>query len=138
MVWMKSDPYDVLIAIELSRATLRKMHQNLFRAIASKVIAFPEAGVFYPLGLSPPVAAMAMSGSSALAAVNALQLKRTRLKAIRVFRSGSATVSTAFPGPEAFRDARLSVIATALLSAVSGGVVLARTTPPRCNPSEHS
>jgi P-type Cu2+ transporter len=84
VVLMKSDPYDVLGAIELSRATLRKMHQNLFWAVAYNVIAFPAAaGVFYPLVISPEVAAIAMSGSSALVAVNALMLKRTRLEGIR-------------------------------------------------------
>jgi len=80
VVLMRSDPYDVLVAIELSRATLRKMHQNLFWAVAYNVLAFPAAaGVFYPLVISPEVAALAMSGSSALVAVNALLLKRTRL-----------------------------------------------------------
>lgn len=84
VVLMKSDPYDVLAAIELSRATLRKMHQNLFWAVAYNVVAFPAAaGVFYPLVISPEVAALAMSGSSALVAVNALLLKRTRLEGIR-------------------------------------------------------
>jgi Cu2+-exporting ATPase len=39
--------------------------------------------VFYPLVISPEVAALAMSGSSALVAVNALLLKRTRLEGIR-------------------------------------------------------
>ena len=84
VVLMKSDPYDVLGAIELSRATLRKMHQNLFWAVAYNVIAFPvAAGVFYPLVVSPEAAALAMSGSSALVAVNALLLKRTKLAGIR-------------------------------------------------------
>jgi Cu2+-exporting ATPase len=84
VVLMKSDPYDVLGAIELSRATLRKMHQNLFWAVGYNVIAFPAAaGVFYPLVISPEVAALAMSGSSALVAANALLLKRTRLEGIR-------------------------------------------------------
>jgi len=84
VVLMKSDPYDVLGAIELSRATLRKMHQNLFWAVAYNVIAFPAAaGVFYPFVISPEVAAIAMSGSSLLVAVNALLLKRTRLEGIR-------------------------------------------------------
>ncbi len=83
VVLMKSDPYDVLGAIELSRATLRKMHQNLFWAVAYNVLAFPAAaGVFYPLIISPEVAALAMSGSSALVAVNAMLLKRTRLEGI--------------------------------------------------------
>jgi len=96
VVLMKSDPYDVLGAIELSRATLRKMHQNLFWAVGYNVIAFPAAaGVFYPLVISPEVAALAMSGSSALVAVNALLLKRTRLEGIRAFRSGSAEANSA-------------------------------------------
>jgi Cu2+-exporting ATPase len=84
VVLMKSDPHDVLGAIELSKATLRKMHQNLFWAVAYNVVAFPmAAGVFYPLVISPEVAALAMSGSSALVAVNALLLKRTRLEGIQ-------------------------------------------------------
>jgi Cu2+-exporting ATPase len=80
VVLMRSDPLDVVRAIELSRATLRKMHQNLWWAVAYNVVAFPlAAGVLYPFTLSPAVAALAMSGSSALVAVNALLLKRTRL-----------------------------------------------------------
>lgn len=84
VVLMKSDPYDVVGAIELSRATLRKMHQNLWWAVGYNVIAFPlAAGVFYPFLLSPEIAALAMSGSSALVAVNALMLKRTKLSGIK-------------------------------------------------------
>jgi Cu2+-exporting ATPase len=83
VVLMKSDPYDVVGAIELSRATLRKMHQNLWWAVGYNVIAFPlAAGVFYPILLSPEIAALAMSGSSALVAINALMLKRTKLTGI--------------------------------------------------------
>ena len=89
VVLMKSDPYDIVGAIALSRATLRKMHQNLWWAVGYNVIAFPlAAGVLYPLLLSPEIAALAMSGSSALVAVNALMLKRTRLAGIS--RSGMA------------------------------------------------
>ena len=81
IVLMKSDPHDVLGAIELSRATLRKMHQNLWWAASYNIIAFPlAAGVLYPFLLSPEIAALAMSGSSALVAINALLLKRTRLE----------------------------------------------------------
>jgi len=91
VVLMKSDPYDIVGAIELSRATLRKMHQNLFWAVAYNVVAFPAAaGVFYPLVISPEVAALAMSGSSALVAVNALLLKRTRLEGIHKARPQAA------------------------------------------------
>jgi Cu2+-exporting ATPase len=81
VVLMKSDPLDVVRTIEISRATLRKMHQNLFWAVAYNVIAFPlAAGVLFPILLSPEVAALAMSGSSVLVAANALLLRRYRLR----------------------------------------------------------
>jgi Cu2+-exporting ATPase len=84
VVLMKSDPYDIVGAIELSRATLRKMHQNLWWAVGYNVIAFPlAAGVLYPFTLSPEVAALSMSGSSAVVAINALLLKRTKLAGIK-------------------------------------------------------
>ena len=80
VVLMRSDPYDVVRAIELSRATLAKMHQNLWWAAGYNVLAFPlAAGAFYPFLLSPEIAALSMSGSSVIVAVNALLLKRTRL-----------------------------------------------------------
>ncbi len=83
VVLMKSDPYDIVAAIELSRATLRKMHQNLWWAVGYNVIAFPlAAGVLYPFVLSPAIAALSMSGSSAVVAINALMLKRTKLAGI--------------------------------------------------------
>jgi Cu2+-exporting ATPase len=91
VVLMKSDPFDVVGAIELSRATLRKMHQNLWWAVGYNIVAFPlAAGVFYPFTISPEVAAIAMSGSSALVAVNALMLKRTRLTGIRRTKAAPA------------------------------------------------
>ena len=91
VVLMKSDPYDVVGAIELSRATLRKMHQNLWWAVGYNVIAFPlAAGVFYPFTLSPEIAALSMSGSSAVVAINALMLKRTKLAGIKGPRSYTA------------------------------------------------
>ena len=84
IVLMKSDPFDVVGAIELSHATLRKMHQNLWWAVGYNVIAFPlAAGVLYPILLGPSIAALAMSGSSAIVAINALMLKRTKLTGIR-------------------------------------------------------
>lgn len=83
IVLMKSDPHDVLVALELSKATLRKMHQNLWWAASYNIIAFPlAAGVLYPFLLSPEIAALAMSGSSALVAINALLLKRTKLDTV--------------------------------------------------------
>jgi len=84
VVLMKSDPYDIVAAIELSRATLRKMHQNLWWAVGYNAIAFPlAAGVLYPFVLSPEVAALSMSGSTLVVAINALMLKRTKLAGIR-------------------------------------------------------
>jgi Cu2+-exporting ATPase len=84
VVLMKSDPYDIVAAIELSRATLRKMHQNLWWAVGYNVVAFPlAAGVLYPFVLSPEVAALSMSGSTLIVAINALMLKRTKLAGIR-------------------------------------------------------
>jgi Cu2+-exporting ATPase len=84
VVLMKSDPFDVVAAIGLSRVTLRKMHQNLAWAVGYNVIAFPfAAGVFYPLTISPEVAAIAMSGSSLLVAANALLLKRAKIQGLQ-------------------------------------------------------
>ncbi len=84
VVLMKSDPYDIVAAIELSRATVRKMHQNLWWAVGYNVLAFPlAAGVLYPFVLSPEVAALSMSGSTLVVAVNALMLKFVKLEGIR-------------------------------------------------------
>jgi Cu2+-exporting ATPase len=79
VVLMRSDPLDVLAAIRLSRATVRKMKQNLFWAAIYNVIAIPvAAGVLYPIGitLSPAIGALAMSASSITVATNAVLLKR--------------------------------------------------------------
>ena len=83
VVLMKSDPYDIVGAIELSRATVRKMHQNLAWAVGYNAIAFPlAAGVLFPFVLSPEIAAISMSGSTLIVAINALMLKRTKLAGI--------------------------------------------------------
>ena len=101
IVLMKSDPFDVVGAIELSRATLKKMHQNLYWAVGYNVIAFPlAAGVLYPFKilLSPEIAALAMSGSSAVVAINALMLKRTKLTGINAKPEVEASAPPATPG----------------------------------------
>lgn len=80
VVLMRSDPYDVVRAIDLSRATLRKMHQNLWWAAGYNVLAFPlAAGLLYPFLLSPEIAALSMSGSSVIVAANALLLRWVKL-----------------------------------------------------------
>jgi Cu2+-exporting ATPase len=85
VVLMRSDPLDVPVALTIGRGTLRKMRQNLGWAVGYNAIALPiAAGVFEPafgLVLRPEVAALSMSGSSFLVAVNALLLKRLRLSA---------------------------------------------------------
>jgi Cu2+-exporting ATPase len=83
VVLMRSDPLDVPTALEIGRGTLRKMRQNLGWAIGYNSVALPiAAGVFEPafgLVLRPEIAALSMSGSSFLVAVNALLLRRLRL-----------------------------------------------------------
>ena len=80
---MRSDPADIEKAIRLSKATVRKMKQNLFWASIYNVLAIPvAAGVLYtPLGieLRPEWSALLMSLSSIIVAVNAATLKRARL-----------------------------------------------------------
>ncbi len=83
VVLMRSDPLDVPVALTIGRGTLQKMRQNLGWAVGYNAIALPiAAGVFEPafgLVLRPEIAALSMSGSSVLVAVNALLLKRLRL-----------------------------------------------------------
>jgi P-type Cu2+ transporter len=85
VVLMRSDPLDVPTALRIGKGTLRKMRQNLGWAIGYNAVALPiAAGVFEPafgLVLRPEIAALTMSGSSLLVAVNALLLKRLRLPA---------------------------------------------------------
>jgi P-type Cu2+ transporter len=85
VVLMRSDPLDVPVALRIGRGTLRKMRQNLGWAIGYNAVALPiAAGVFEPafgLVLRPEIAALSMSGSSLLVAVNALLLKRLELPA---------------------------------------------------------
>lgn len=80
VVLMKSDPLDILRAITLSKATVRKMKQNLFWASIYNVLAIPVAGgILYPnfgIMLRPEFAALLMSVSSIIVAVNAVLLKR--------------------------------------------------------------
>lgn len=84
IVLMKSDPADILGAITLSKATVRKMKQNLFWAAIYNVLAIPvAAGVFYTsFGwmLRPEISALLMSASSIIVALNAVSLKRVEGK----------------------------------------------------------
>jgi Cu2+-exporting ATPase len=84
VVLMSSDPMAVATALTIGRATRRKEVQNLWWAVGYNTLALPiAAGVFagWGLVLRPEIAALTMSGSSFLVAVNALLLKRLRLPA---------------------------------------------------------
>jgi Cu2+-exporting ATPase len=86
VVLMRSDPLDVSKAITIGRGTVRKMRQNLGWAIGYNSLALPiAAGVFAPLGftLRPEIAAISMSGSSIIVAVNALMLRRLKIPAAK-------------------------------------------------------
>ena len=78
IVLMRSDPMDVPEAIQLSRATMRNIKQNLFWALIYNTICIPiAAGVLSPIGVSlnPMIAAAAMSASSVCVVGNALRLR---------------------------------------------------------------
>ena len=83
IVLVRSDPRDVVEAIELSRATYRKMIQNLVWATAYNLVAIPAAaGLFAPWGVELPmsVGAVAMNSSTIIVAVNAQLLRRLKLQ----------------------------------------------------------
>ncbi|HEX2738835.1 MAG TPA: hypothetical protein VHM69_00200 [Rubrobacter sp.] len=79
---MKSDPLDVTRAVVLSRATVRKMKQNLVWASVYNVLAIPVAAVVlypaYGIVLGPEWSALLMSVSSIIVAVNTVLLKGSR------------------------------------------------------------
>ncbi len=81
VVLMKSDPLDILRAIKLSKATVRKMKENLAWASVYNLLAIPiAAGLLYPkygITLRPEFSALLMSLSSIIVATNAVLLKRT-------------------------------------------------------------
>jgi len=82
IVLVRSDPRDVPRMIALSRATYRKMLQNLWWAAGYNIVAIPlAAGVLAPLGvlLSPAVGAVLMSLSTIIVAINAQLLRREQL-----------------------------------------------------------
>jgi Cu2+-exporting ATPase len=77
---MRSDPLDVAAAMQLSRATVRKMKQNLVWASVYNVMAIPiAAGILFPsaeIELRPEWSALLTSASSIIVATNAVLLKR--------------------------------------------------------------
>jgi Cu2+-exporting ATPase len=83
IVLVRSDPRDVVRAIELSRATYRKMVQNLVWATAYNLVAIPVAGgllVRWGVDFPMSVGAVAMNLSTIIVAANAQLLRRLRLQ----------------------------------------------------------
>ncbi len=80
VVLMRSDPADIAVAMRLSRATVRKMKQNLAWASVYNIAAIPiAAGVLFPaygIELRPEWSALLMSLSSIIVATNAVLLRR--------------------------------------------------------------
>ena len=86
VVLASDDPRAVLSVIELSKASYRKMWQNLAWATGYNVVAVPLAGALAFAGvlLSPAIAAVLMSASTIVVAVNAQLLRRLELSPARL------------------------------------------------------
>jgi P-type Cu2+ transporter len=82
IILVKNNPLDVVKILELSRASYRKMIENLLWATGYNIIALPlAAGILAPIGivLSPAVGAVLMSLSTIVVAINAQLLRRQQL-----------------------------------------------------------
>ena len=101
IVLMRNDLLDVTGAIELSKATIRNIKQNLFWAFFYNIIGIPiAAGCWYTafnLKMNPMVAALAMSFSSVFVVSNALRLRFFKPKhgsAVSTSTAGAAVPAT--------------------------------------------
>lgn len=82
IILVKSDPRDIVKVIKLSKATYKKMQQNLVWATGYNVIAIPlAAGILYQSGilLAPAIGAVFMSASTIVVAINAQLLRKLKL-----------------------------------------------------------
>lgn len=137
VVLMRSDPLDVAKVVLLSRATRRKMQQNLWWAAGYNIIAFPiAAGILFPsigLILRPEIAAIAMSGSSLLVALNALSLKRAN---VGLGDAASAEAKRASPAAGATSQAGVGSVAESADPSQAHAVHAETTFSPPLLPSE--
>jgi P-type Cu2+ transporter len=95
VILASSDPRSVLSVIELSKATYRKMKQNLWWAAGYNLVSVPlAAGVLAPIGLLMPmsVGAILMSMSTVVVALNAQLLRRLDLRPQAGVRGGSLRI----------------------------------------------
>ncbi len=82
LILVKSNPHDVVKIVEISRASYRKMNQNIWWAAGYNIVAIPlAAGILAPWGfiMPPAVGALLMSLSTIIVAVNAQTLRRLKL-----------------------------------------------------------
>ena len=82
IILVRNDPRDIPRIINLSKLTYNKMIQNLFWATGYNVVALPLAAgalAFKGIFLEPALAAVFMSASTVIVAVNALLLRRKKL-----------------------------------------------------------
>lgn len=103
IVLMHSDPADIATAIELSRATMKDIRQNLFWALFYNAICIPAAiGVLTPWGitLNPMVGAAAMGFSSVFVVSNALRLFAWKPSAAKADASAQQTKVSVSKGTE--------------------------------------
>ncbi len=104
IVLMKSDLLDVAIAIQLSKAVIRNIKQNLFWAFIYNIIGIPiAAGLFFipfALKLNPMIGAFAMSFSSVFVVTNALRLRWFRPRHTAHGQNNSAPTMAARIGKE--------------------------------------
>jgi Cu+-exporting ATPase len=106
VILIKDDIRDVVVALEVAKATMRKVKQNLFWAFVYNTLGIPlGAGLFYPfaaLVISPELAGLMMAVSSVSVTLNTLLLKRFKPSFRREAPAGT-------PAPKA--DARLAAAA---------------------------
>jgi P-type Cu+ transporter len=80
VILIRDDIRDVVVALEIAKATMRKVKQNLFWAFVYNTLGIPlGAGLFYPmvaLVVSPEIAGLMMAVSSVSVTLNTLLLKR--------------------------------------------------------------
>jgi Cu2+-exporting ATPase len=101
VILVRSNPLDVVAIVQLSRATYRKMIQNLLWATGYNVVAIPlAAGALYAWGvlLTPALGAVLMSASTVIVAINARLL---RLKNDKPMKNGETVTTPAMAQAEA-------------------------------------
>jgi Cu+-exporting ATPase len=93
VILIKEDLRDVVVALEIAKATMRKVKQNLFWAFIYNTLGIPiAAGLLYPLAkivVSPELAAFFMATSSVSVTLNTLLLKRFRPSLQKMLAEGA-------------------------------------------------